>query len=121
MCPHVNPRQRMPRSAGAACRQHAPQPDDLAGIVQVGRARPSDETYHSRRDAGHEPAERREELRPLEPHRGADSVIPMNWTSTSTTTTSARSNGVASAGHASSIQPKAASSATAGHWPSRSG
>ena len=75
--PDVKPRQRMPRSSGRRPPPARAAPDDLAGVVQVGRARPlRDDVPLERRDAGHEPAERREQLRPLEPHVGADERHP---------------------------------------------
>ena len=45
--PDVKPRQRMPRSSGAACRQHAPHPTTSPGSCRSAGQGRSETTYHS--------------------------------------------------------------------------
>ena len=71
--PDVKPRQRMPRSSGAACRQHAPHPTTSPGSCRSAGQSRSETTYHSN---GETRAMSRlkvgEQLRPLEPDVRAD-------------------------------------------------
>ena len=67
----------MPRSSGAACRQHAAHPTTSPGSCRSAGHEPvRDDVPLERRDPGHEPAERGEELRPLEPDVGSDERHP---------------------------------------------